>query len=83
MTAEKKLGIGSVVSGGSGSGSSGKPWCTASASWSAEYCDYDVYVHSNQRDDTKATATASNGASNYWWTDFKVTVGSASCSTTT
>lgn len=69
MTAETTLGIGSVVSGGSGSGSSGKPWCTASASWSAEYSDYDVYVHSNQRDDTEATATAGNGALDYWWTD--------------
>lgn len=70
MTAEKKLGIGPVVSGGgSGGGSSSKPWCTVSASWSSEYGDYDVYVHSNQPEGTKATATASNGASDYWWTD--------------
>ena len=65
MTAEKILGIGSTVTSGSG----GKAWCTASASWSAAYSDYDVYVHSNQPRDTKATATASNGASDYYWTD--------------
>jgi hypothetical protein len=65
MTAEKILGIGSTVTSGSG----GKAWCMASASWSAAYSDYDVYVHSNQPRDTKATATASNGASDYYWTD--------------
>ena len=65
MTAEKVLGIG----GSGGGGGTPKAWCTASASWSAAYGDYDVYVHSNQPDGTKATATASNGATDYWWTD--------------
>ncbi len=36
--------------------------------WSSYYRDYDVYVHSNQYD-VKAVATASNGASDYWWTN--------------
>ena len=60
--------------------------------------DYDIYVHSNQPDQT-VTATASNGASHSYHTDstgyadvylraasgdtVKVTVGAASCSTTT
>jgi hypothetical protein len=88
LTAEKKLGLG----GGEG----GRAWCTASASYNAEYRDYDVYVHSNQPDRT-VTATATNGASHSYWTDstgyadvylhaatgdtVKVTVGAASCST--
>ena len=67
MTAEKVLRIGGSGSGGGGGAL--KAWCTASASWSAAYGDYDVYVHSNQPDGTKATATASNGATDYWWTD--------------
>ena len=74
----------------------GRAWCTASASYSAAYRDYDVYVHSNQPDRT-VTATASNGASHSYRTDssgyadvylhaatgdaVKVTVGAASCST--
>lgn len=41
----KILDIGSTVTSGSG----GKAWCTASASWSAAYSDYDVYVHSTSR----------------------------------
>ena len=60
-------------------------------------CYYDIYVHSNQPDKT-VTATASNGASHSYVTDstgyadvylyaangdsVKVTVGTASCSTT-
>ena len=89
LTAEKKLGIG-------GGGGGGRAWCSASASYNAEYRDYDVYVHSNQPDRT-VTATASNGASQSYRTDssgyadvylyaaggdtVKVTVGAASCST--
>lgn len=68
MTAEKVLGIGGTASGSSAP-SAAKPWCTATASYVPSYSDYDVYVHSNQPDGTKATATASNGASDYWWTD--------------
>ena len=65
---------------------------------SATYGDYDIYVHSNQPDRT-VTATASNGASRSWHTDssgyadvyldaapgdtVKVTVGAATCSTST
>ena len=93
LTAEKKLGL----SGGSGGGTGG-PWCTASASYSATYHDYDIYVHSNQPDRT-VTASASNGASHSYHTNssgyadvyldagandtVKVTVGAATCSTTT
>ena len=93
LTAERKLGL----SGGGGGGTSGA-WCTASASYSATYHDYDIYVHSNQPDRT-VTASASNGASRSWHTDssgyadvyldaapgdtVKVTVGPATCSTTT
>lgn len=89
LTAEKKLGI--------GAGGGSKAWCTASASYSATYGDYDVYVHSNQPDRT-VTATASNGASHSYHTDASgyadvylraasgdrvaVTVGTASCTTT-
>ena len=93
LTAEQKLGL----SGSGGSGTSGA-WCTASASYSATYHDYDIYVHSNQPDQT-VNASASNGASHSWHTDssgyadvyldaaagdtVKVTVGPATCSTTT
>ena len=72
-------------------------WCTASASYNAQYNDYDIYVHSNQPYRT-ATATASNGKSFSYETDASgyadiylfadagntvtVTVGAASCSTT-
>ena len=96
LTAEKKLGL-SGGSGGGGGGTGGA-WCTASASYSATYGDYDIYVHSNQPDRT-VTATASNGASHSWHTDssgyadvyldaasgdtVKVTVGAATCSTST
>jgi hypothetical protein len=89
LTAEKKLSLG-------GGGSSARAWCTASASYNAAYRDYDVYVHSNQPDQT-VTATASNGASHSYRTDssgyadvylhaasgdtVKVTAGAASCST--
>jgi len=100
LTAEKKLGLsgGSGGSGGGGGGGTGGAWCTASASYSATYGDYDIYVHSNQPDRT-VTATASNGASHSWHTDssgyadvyldaasgdtVKVTVGAATCSTST
>ena len=90
LTAEKKLGL--------SGGSSSSAWCTASASYSASYGDYDVYVHSNQPD-RAVTATASNGKSHSYWTDssgyadvyldaaggdtVKVNVGAASCSTHT
>jgi hypothetical protein len=93
LTAEKTLGIG-ATSGGSGSA---KASCTATASYAPSYGDYDIYVHSNQPDKT-VTATASNGASHSYVTDstgyadvylyaasgdsVKVTVGTASCSTT-
>jgi hypothetical protein len=42
--------------------------CTASAQWSNTYSDYDVYVHSNQPDQT-VTVTAPDGASASWRTD--------------
>ena len=97
LTAEKKLGLSGGSSGGGGGGTGGA-WCTASASYSATYGDYDIYVHSNQPDRT-VTATASNGASHSWHTDssgyadvyldaapcdtVKITVGAATCSTST
>jgi len=97
LTAEKKLGLSGGSTGGGGGGTGGA-WCTASASYSAAYGDYDIYVHSNQPDQT-VTATASNGASHSWHTDssgyadvyldaapgdtVKVTVGAATCSTST
>ena len=98
LTAEKNLGL-STGSGGGGGGSGGsRAWCTATASYSATYGDYDIYVHSNQPDRT-VTASASNGASRSWHTNSSgyadvyldagsgdtvtVTVGAASCSTHT
>ena len=41
--------------------------CSASAQWSSQYDDYDVYVSSNQPD-TKATVTGA-GTSASWYTD--------------
>jgi hypothetical protein len=99
LTAVKKLGLsgGSGGTGGSGGGTGGA-WCTASATYSATYSDYDIYVHSNQPDRT-VTASASNGASHSYRTDstgyadvyldvgsgdtVKVTVGAATCTTST
>ena len=77
-------------------GSSGA-WCTAAASYSSEYGDYDVYVHSNQPDQD-VTATSGSYSKN-WHTDssgnadvylrgpgqgdpITVRVGNATCSTT-
>src|SRR5579862_6455210 len=48
LTAEHKLGL----SGGSGGHGTGGAWCTASASYSSAYGDYDIYVHSDQPDRT-------------------------------
>lgn len=42
--------------------------CSASASYSSRYGDYDVYVHSNQPDDT-VTVSDSSGRSDSWHTD--------------
>jgi hypothetical protein len=42
--------------------------CTVSASYSSHYSDYDVYVHSNQPDQT-VTVTDAYGHSNTWHTD--------------
>ncbi len=42
--------------------------CTASASYSSSYHDYNVYVHSNQPDQ-KATVTDAEGHSDSWYTD--------------
>ena len=97
LTAEKKLGL-SGGSGSGGGGGTGGAWCAASASYSATYHDYDIYVHSNQPDRT-VTASASNGASHSYHTNssgyadvyldaaagdtVKVTVGAATCSTAT
>jgi hypothetical protein len=92
LTAEKRLGI-----NGGGGGHGGGAWCSASASYNSEYQDYDVYVHSDQPDQT-VTATASNGESQSYHTNgsgyadvylyadpgnsIVVTVGAARCTTT-
>lgn len=72
-------------------------WCSASASYSSYYHDYDVYVHSNQAD--QSVTASGGGYSKTWHTDssgyadvylrgpspgdqIDVHVGSASCSTT-
>ena len=73
-----------------------RAWCTATASYSSRYGDWDVYVHSNRPD---AAVTASSGSySHSWHTDasgyadvylrgpspgqtITVTAGSARCST--
>jgi hypothetical protein len=41
--------------------------CSASAQWSNEYNDYDVYVNSNQSDDKVTVSGAGTSAS--WYTD--------------
>jgi hypothetical protein len=96
---------------GSGTGSSAAPsqapaqpatqpaaaWCSASAVYNSSYGDYDVYVHSNQPDQT--VTASSSGYSKSWHTDgsgyadvylrgpsagsqISVTAGAASCSAT-
>jgi hypothetical protein len=73
-------------------------WCTVDAVWNTTYNDYDVYVNSNQPYQD-ANAVASNGeqwgyetdgngyTDIYLWADpgdsITVTVGGATCSTTT
>jgi hypothetical protein len=97
QTAEARLGL-SRLHPSPSPAPSRSAWCSARASYSAWYHDYDIYVNSNQPDKS-VTATASNGASHSWYTDdtgyadvylhadagdtIKVTVGAASCSTTT
>jgi hypothetical protein len=44
------------------------PTCSLSASYSPEYQDYDIYVHSNQPD-VSVYVTASGGTSGSWHTD--------------
>lgn len=84
------------ASSGSGGGSSGA-WCTATASYSSQYNDYDVYVRSNQPD--QSVTASSGGYSHSWHTGssgsadvylrgpsqgdpITVQVGGATCSTT-
>jgi hypothetical protein len=72
-------------------------WCSATASYSSSYGDYDVYVHSNQPD--RSVTASGGGSSHSWHTDssgyadvylrgpqpgqqITVTVGDATCSTT-
>jgi hypothetical protein len=42
--------------------------CTASAEWNSRYGDYDVYVHSNQPNQS-VTVSASDGKSRTWHSD--------------
>ena len=75
----------------------GAAWCSASAVYSSSYGDYDVYVHSNQPDQT--VIASGGGWSKSWHTDssgyadvylrgpsagsqINVTAGAASCSAT-
>ena len=66
ITAAAALGIAVPRPARSPSGGQ-RAWCTATASYSSRYGDWDVYVHSNQPD---AAVTASSGShSNRWHTD--------------
>lgn len=59
---------GSATTPGSPPTGPSAPSCTASASYDTEYDDYDVYVRSDQPDET-VTVSASGGASGQWHTD--------------
>jgi hypothetical protein len=50
------------------SGAVGSATCTVTASYSSRYHDYDVYVHSNEPDETAAVSDA-HGHSDSWHTD--------------
>jgi hypothetical protein len=96
MTAQKRLGLGGTAGGGGGGGGGSSPWCSASAAPANDgYSgDYDVYVKSNQPNET-ATASdsgdtwshetnGSGSATIYLWhqspgESIKVTVGGATC----
>jgi hypothetical protein len=104
VTAAAALGISVPVPGGqpaagprpSSTGGS-SAWCTATASYSSHYGDWDVYVHSNQ---PNTAVTASGGGHSYSWhtnsngyadiylrgpspgQTITVAVGHATCSTT-
>lgn len=54
--------------GGAPAPSSGSGRCTASASYSSRYNDYDVYVHSNQPNQT-VTVTDGSGRAKSWHSD--------------
>jgi hypothetical protein len=58
----------SARGGGATAPSSGSGRCTASASYSSRYDDYDVYVHSNQPKET-VTVTDGSGREKSWHTD--------------
>jgi hypothetical protein len=49
-------------------GSTPTPSCTLTASYSSQYNDYDVYVHSNQPDQT-VSVTTSGAPTASWHTD--------------
>lgn len=104
LKAAATLGISVSRPGGQSSGGAastpaagGRAWCSATASYSSTYGDWDVHVRSNQPD---ATARASSGSySHSWHTNgsgssdiylrgpargqlIHITVGTASCTTT-
>jgi hypothetical protein len=58
--------LGAIASAPASSGIAAE--CSVTASYSAKYRDYDVYVHSNQPDQT-VTITTSGGDSASWHTD--------------
>lgn len=58
--------LGAIAAPSASSGAAGS--CSLSASYTAQYHDYDVYVHSNEPDQT-VTVTTSGGASASWHTD--------------
>jgi hypothetical protein len=96
MTAAKRLGLSSGDSSGEGGS---RAWCTASASWNTAYNDYGVYVRSNQPDAWATATASNGASHGYWtdssgYVDVdlrgagsgetvKVTVGAATCYTST
>lgn len=57
-----------TVGGAGGAGSSSGARCDVHAAYNPSYGDYDVYVHSNQRDRT-VTVSAADGTTRSWHTD--------------
>lgn len=68
ITFGQQLGVGTSSSGSSQPPAGAAATCTVTASYNSQYGDYDVYVHSNQPDQT-VTVTASGGATASYHTD--------------
>lgn len=63
----RAFGTSTSSAGGSG-GSGGTAHCTVSAAYDSYYHDWNVYVHSNQKD-TTVTATDASGDTKSWYTN--------------